>query len=143
MGYNTPTQQRARVDSKTNKNYLLPLILVTSLFFLWGLAYGLLDVLNKHFQEALEISKQRSTLLQASYFGAYFCMALPAGAFMKKVRLPKRHHPRTVPLCRWRLSILSIRFHRKFHFLSHRSLHTRKRFDFSGNSGESICYRSW
>jgi FHS family L-fucose permease-like MFS transporter len=64
--------------------YLLPLILVTSLFFLWGLAYGLLDVLNKHFQESLHVSKTRSTLLQAAYFGAYFLIALPAGLFMNK-----------------------------------------------------------
>ncbi|HMK26042.1 MAG TPA: L-fucose:H+ symporter permease [Chitinophagaceae bacterium] len=65
-------------------NYILPIILVTSLFFLWGLAYGLLDVLNKHFQETLNITKQRSTLLQAAYFGAYFLIALPAGLFMSK-----------------------------------------------------------
>jgi MFS transporter, FHS family, L-fucose permease len=67
-----------------NRNYTLPIILVTSLFFLWGLAYGLLDVLNKHFQETLNITKQRSTLLQAAYFGAYFLVALPAGYFMQK-----------------------------------------------------------
>jgi FHS family L-fucose permease-like MFS transporter len=67
-----------------NRNYLLPIILVTSLFFLWGLAYGLLDVLNKHFQETLNITKQRSTLLQAAYFGAYFLVALPAGYLMQK-----------------------------------------------------------
>ena len=65
-------------------NYLLPLILVTSLFFLWGLAYGLLDVLNKHFQELLNITKTRSTLLQGAYFGAYFLIALPAGLFMNR-----------------------------------------------------------
>jgi FHS family L-fucose permease-like MFS transporter len=65
-------------------NYLFPLILVTSLFFLWGLAYGLLDVLNKHFQELLNITKTRSTLLQGAYFGAYFLIALPAGLFMNK-----------------------------------------------------------
>ncbi|WP_160717949.1 sugar MFS transporter [Chitinophaga solisilvae] len=65
-------------------NYLLPFILVTSLFFLWGLAYGLLDVLNKHFQEVLNITPKRSTLLQGAYFGAYFIMALPAGMFMNK-----------------------------------------------------------
>lgn len=65
-------------------NYVLPLILVTSLFFLWGLAYGLLDVLNKHFQEALNVTKARSTLLQAAYFGAYFLVALPAGYFMSR-----------------------------------------------------------
>jgi FHS family L-fucose permease-like MFS transporter len=70
---------------KNNRNYLLPIILVTSLFFLWGLAYGLLDVLNKHFQETLNITKLRSTLLQAAYFGAYFLIALPAGYFMQKV----------------------------------------------------------
>src|SRR5215467_6197124 len=68
----------------TKGNYLFPLILVTSLFFLWGLAYGLLDVLNKHFQELLNITKTRSTLLQAAYFGAYFLIALPAGLFMNK-----------------------------------------------------------
>lgn len=67
-----------------NRNYTLPIILVTSLFFLWGLAYGLLDVLNKHFQETLHITKERSTLLQAAYFGAYFLMALPAGIFMQR-----------------------------------------------------------
>lgn len=66
------------------KKYLIPFILVTSLFFLWGFAYGLLDVLNKHFQETLNITKARSTLLQAAYFGAYFIMALPAGLLMNK-----------------------------------------------------------
>src|SRR5688572_12811789 len=71
------------------KKYLLPIILVTSLFFLWGFAYGLLDVLNKHFQDTLEITKKRSTLLQAAYFGAYFLIALPAGLFMQKVGYKK------------------------------------------------------
>lgn len=67
-----------------NGKYLFPLVLVTSLFFLWGLAYGLLDVLNKHFQETLSIDKARSTLLQMAYFGAYFLIALPAGIFMNR-----------------------------------------------------------
>src|ERR1700694_2042891 len=66
-----------------NKN-LFAFILVTSLFFLWGFAYGLLDVLNKHFQDTLNITRSRSTLLQAAYFGAYFLIALPAGLFMNK-----------------------------------------------------------
>lgn len=75
----------ASIEKKeTERNFVVPLILVTSLFFLWGLAYGLLDVLNKHFQEALSITKQRSTLLQAAYFGAYFLMAIPAGIFMER-----------------------------------------------------------
>ena len=69
--------------------YLLPLVLVTSLFFLWGLAYGLLDVLNKHFQDALRVNKQQSTLLQMAYFGAYFLMALPAGLLMQRLGYKK------------------------------------------------------
>ena len=79
-----------KIDFMNKKNqYLLPLILVTSLFFLWGVAYGLLDVLNKHFQETLNITRQRSTLLQAAYFGAYFLVALPAGMFMNKAGYKK------------------------------------------------------
>lgn len=59
-------------------------MLVTSLFFMWGLSYGLLDVLNKHFQETLHVTKAQSGLLQAAYFGAYFLVALPAGYFMDR-----------------------------------------------------------
>ncbi|MFM2288088.1 MAG: symporter permease [Pseudomonadota bacterium] len=59
-------------------------LLVTSLFFMWGLSYGLLDVLNKHFQEALHVTRARSGLLQAAYFGAYFVVALPAARFMER-----------------------------------------------------------
>lgn len=80
----TPTSTKTIASSNNSNNYTFPLILVTSLFLLWGLAYGLLDVLNKHFQEALNVTKARSTLLQAAYFGAYFLVALPAGLFMNK-----------------------------------------------------------
>jgi MFS transporter, FHS family, L-fucose permease len=77
--------KKSEADVHVRKNrYLVPLILVTSLFFLWGLAYGLLDVLNKHFQDALTITRTRSALLQSAYFGAYFLMALPAGIYISK-----------------------------------------------------------
>lgn len=46
-----------------------PISLVTTLFFLWGFSYGLLDTLNKHFQETLDINRARSAGLQAAYFG--------------------------------------------------------------------------
>lgn len=67
----------------SKNKYLFPFILVTSLFFIWGFTYGLLDVLNKHFQETLNVTKTRSTLLQAAYFGAYFLMGL-LGVFIHK-----------------------------------------------------------
>lgn len=71
-------------EVRPGRTSALPLVLITSLFFLWGLSYGLLDVLNKHFQEVLTVGKQRSALLQTAYFGAYFIMALPAGWLMQR-----------------------------------------------------------
>lgn len=68
----------------TEPGFLTAFILVTSLFFMWGLSYGLIDVLNKHFQATLHVSKAQSGLIQAAYFGAYFCIAIPAGLFMEK-----------------------------------------------------------
>ncbi|KAG6888096.1 hypothetical protein C0995_010701 [Termitomyces sp. Mi166 len=55
----------------TLRETLFPLFLVTILYFLWGFAYGLLDTLNKHFQNTLGITRTRSSGLQAAYFGAY------------------------------------------------------------------------
>jgi FHS family L-fucose permease-like MFS transporter len=57
---------------------------VTSLFFLWGFAHGCIDVLNKHFQELLSMSKAKSAFLQFVFYGGYFLMALPAGLLMQK-----------------------------------------------------------
>lgn len=62
-----------------------PFVLVTSLFFLWGLAHSILDVLNKHFQETMEgVGKTESALVQAVMYGGYFVMALPAGQIIKR-----------------------------------------------------------
>src|SRR5471030_1448658 len=58
--------------------------LLTCVFFMWGLSYGLLDVLNKHFQESMGITKAQSGLLQFSYFFAYFVVSRPAAMFNAK-----------------------------------------------------------
>ncbi|MGI4736743.1 MAG: sugar MFS transporter [Janthinobacterium lividum] len=68
----------------TERRYVLTLIFVTSLFMLWGLGVTMGDILNKHFQEVLHVSKADSALVQFSIFGAYFIMGLPAGWFMKR-----------------------------------------------------------
>ncbi|MET4081648.1 FHS family L-fucose permease-like MFS transporter [Pedobacter sp. UYP30] len=68
----------------TEKKFLLVLIFVTSVFMLWGIAITMGDVLNKHFQSVLNLSKSQSGLVQFSIFGAYFVMGIPAGLFMKK-----------------------------------------------------------
>lgn len=57
----------------------IAIVLVTSLFFLWGVSYGLIDVMNKNFQNHLHITQYESRFLQFAYFGAYFVIALPAG----------------------------------------------------------------
>ncbi len=72
------------LKSHDGRNYLIPFILLTSLFFLWGFAHGLLDVLNKHFQELLHVSRAESGLVQFSVYGGYFLAALPAGYFMNR-----------------------------------------------------------
>jgi len=64
---------------------LWPFVLVTSLFFLWGLAHSILDVLNKHFQETMDgVGKTESALVQAVMYGGYFVMAPPAGQIIKR-----------------------------------------------------------
>ena len=68
----------------TTKEYLLPFILISSLFFLWGIAHGMVDTLNKHFQEILHLSKSQSGMIQFALYMAYFTMALPAGYFMRR-----------------------------------------------------------
>ncbi|KQS53807.1 MFS transporter [Brevundimonas sp. Leaf363] len=59
-----------------------PLAFAIACFLIWGLAYGLLDVLNKHFQETLSISQADSAWLQIAYFGAYLLISIPAGMLL-------------------------------------------------------------
>ncbi|KAF9028117.1 MFS general substrate transporter [Hymenopellis radicata] len=68
----------------SNGRWAFAFALVTSLFFTWGFAYGLLDVLNAHFQTIFGITKTQSTLLQLAYFGAYLVFAPFASIFMRK-----------------------------------------------------------
>ncbi|CAF3898685.1 unnamed protein product [Adineta steineri] len=62
------------------RQLIFPLCLATSLFFLWGFSYGLLDVLNKHFQNVLQITKLESTGLQVAYFGGGYFLFSPIAA---------------------------------------------------------------
>jgi FHS family L-fucose permease-like MFS transporter len=81
-------RNKTTMDNKktsiTNRQYLIPFILVTSLFFLWGFARAILDVMNKHFQNALDISITQSSLIQVTTYLGYFLMAIPAGWFINR-----------------------------------------------------------
>ena len=63
---------------------MVPFILITTLFFLWGFARAILDVLNKHFQNELNISITESSLIQVTTYMGYFLMAIPAGLFINR-----------------------------------------------------------
>jgi len=68
----------------TDKQYVVPFVLITTLFFLWGFARAILDVLNKHFQDELHISITQSSLIQVTTYFGYFLMAIPAGIFINR-----------------------------------------------------------
>ena len=65
-------------------NFVVPFVLITTLFFLWGFARAILDVLNKHFQNTLDISITESSLIQVTTYLGYFLMAIPAGLFINR-----------------------------------------------------------
>lgn len=62
----------------------LTFVLITSLFLLWGFCNGMIDILNKHFQDTLRINKEQSGLVQAANYLGYFLMAIPAGLLAKR-----------------------------------------------------------
>jgi len=73
-----------------NKNpYLFPYILITSLFFLWGLANILNSALIAHFQPVFEISRGQALLVETAFYLGYFTIAIPAGTFMQKYSYKK------------------------------------------------------
>lgn len=67
-----------------SRTYLLPFVLITCLFFLWGFARAILDVLNKHFQDTLDVDITESAWIQVVTFMGYFLMAVPAGMFISR-----------------------------------------------------------
>lgn len=66
------------------KKYLLPFILVTSLFALWGLANNMTDTLLAAFRRIMRMSDTQTSFIQMAFYGAYFCIALPAALFIRK-----------------------------------------------------------
>src|SRR5712692_11745307 len=69
----------------TERRFLVPFVLVTSLFFLWALGVNLNDILIPHLKKAFGLSDFRSSLIQTAFFGGYFLAALPAGWLMEKI----------------------------------------------------------
>lgn len=67
-----------------SKKSLIPFILITSLFALWGFANAVTDPMVQAFKKVLELSNSQAAWVQMAFYGGYFCMALPAAIFMRK-----------------------------------------------------------
>lgn len=82
-----PTSLYNRNDMKAlvKRQYLLPFFLISSLFFMWGAAHSILDVLNKHFQQVLPgMTHAHSSMVQVMFYLGYFVMAIPAGIIIDR-----------------------------------------------------------
>jgi FHS family L-fucose permease-like MFS transporter len=87
------TTTRGRVSEQTTRltepQYVLPLVLITSLFFLWAFGVNLNDILIPHLKKAFRLTDFRSSLIQTAFFGGYFLAALPAGRLMERIGYKK------------------------------------------------------
>jgi FHS family L-fucose permease-like MFS transporter len=70
--------------TEDGRNHLLTFLLICGLFCLSGLCNGMIDVLNKHFQNSLQVTKAQSAFVQGVWYGGYFLLALPAGLFARR-----------------------------------------------------------
>ncbi|MCD4769094.1 MAG: glucose/galactose MFS transporter, partial [Bacteroidales bacterium] len=78
---NSKSSTKARLIAPGN---LIPFILVTSLFFMWGLANNMTDTLLAAFKKIMSMSDFQTSWIQLAFYGSYFCLALPAAMFIKK-----------------------------------------------------------
>jgi MFS transporter, FHS family, L-fucose permease len=84
-----PSTQTHSLSGSDSKSYLVPFLLVTSLFFLWGLANILNSALIAHFQPVFEIKRAQALLIETAFYFGYFTIAIPAGLFMEKYSYKK------------------------------------------------------
>lgn len=76
--------QTSKETTVVSKEILIPFILVTSLFALWGFANAVTDPMVQAFKKVLELSNSQAAWVQMAFYGGYFCMALPAAILMRK-----------------------------------------------------------
>lgn len=75
---------KTNMERVIEKKYLLPFILITTLFALWGVAANMTDTLLAAFRKVMQMSDTQTTFIQMAFYGAYFCIALPAALFIRK-----------------------------------------------------------
>ena len=80
------------------KGRLLPFVLVTALFFLWGIPNNLNDILIRQFMKSFEMTRLQAGLVQSAFYMGYFLLAMPAGQIMRRAGYKAGHPDRIVPL---------------------------------------------
>ncbi len=70
--------------TRDGRSYLVPFLLVTSLFFMWGFAHAILEVLNPHLKNLLGLNHTNAAWVQVATYAAYFLMAIPAGKIIQR-----------------------------------------------------------
>jgi FHS family L-fucose permease-like MFS transporter len=86
-GTTTPgmTPRKGLFVTADGTNLQFTFILVSSLFLLWGFCNGMIDTMDKHFQEELSLSKSQSAWVQFAHYLGYFLMSMPAGWLASKL----------------------------------------------------------
>jgi FHS family L-fucose permease-like MFS transporter len=79
------TEKKGLFIAEDGQNLAFTFALVSSLFFLWAVCNGMIDVMDKHFQEELSLSKAQSAWVQFAHYLGYFLMAIPAGWLATKL----------------------------------------------------------
>jgi MFS transporter, FHS family, L-fucose permease len=83
------TTNGGQTPSGRSSPLLFAFLMVATLFFIWGFCHAMLDVLNKHFQNILHVSKAQSGFIQTSVFGAYFLLAFPSALLIRRIGYQK------------------------------------------------------
>src|SRR6266849_162509 len=81
--------QKSDTVPVTERRFLVPFILITSLFFLWAFGVNLNDILIPHLKKAFGLNDFQSSFIQVAFFGGYFLAAFPAGRVMEKIGYKK------------------------------------------------------
>jgi len=79
------TRKKGMFEMDDGRNLIVTFALVCSLFFLWAVCNGMIDVMDKHFQEELHLSLSQSAWVQFAHYLGYFLMAMPAGWLATKL----------------------------------------------------------
>ena len=79
------SQRKSKTGPLIQPGFLLPFILVTALFFLWGIPNNLNDVLIRQFMKSFAIGRLQAGLVQSAFYMGYFLLALPSALYMRKL----------------------------------------------------------